>query len=822
VKREQSVLTPKVIEWLENRGLDPETADQYGWRASVAHVSGDVLEIPYVVGEDHVASKFRKLPKEFWQSANPQVVFWNYNALADRTLADQQLVITEGECLPPWTEVLTPGGWLPIGEYVGGPIAQWDNGALSWVTPTAFVAREHDGHLIRFVGGFVSMTVTAGHRMPGIDTKGKVCVLTAEQRSAGAYRHHLLPRSGVLNGEGIGLSADQIAFCIAISADATIDVRKGNDTGRGVKAAQPRYARIELKRARKVERMCKILQALGLPHKITHGKEGDDFSSGRTFFGIPLPDWVPGRFLPWEWIARATAEERDFIIDEIAQWDGNFVPNRNQTEYSTKHLVNAEWVQALCHTAGRCSTIIERKNQYGHWFKVSLLHGKSGGSYQNFKVEAVDYSGMVYCPTVPSTFFLAREGRRVFVTGNCDALSAIQSGFPRSVSVPNGAPQQELGDQETDRYAYVEHAKSALVGVKEIILAVDGDDAGRALMADLALRLGKARCKWVKYPLSRDKSRRLKDLNEVLLEYGTAGVRKTVEAAQWWAVEGVYSMDELPPLPDKPVFDIGIPGMEKHYKVRMGDFVVITGPPGQGKSTLVNDIVGNLIQRYGWRVAVASFEQPPQTDHRRALREWHARKPVNLQSPDEILKADAWINEHFRFIVPNEEVTASLRWVIEMIQLAVIRHDVRVVVIDPWNELDHSRPPDMRGDEYLNFAIRELKQVAKAMDIHLIVVAHPKKIMEVDGWPVCPGPYDISDGAAWNNKPEVVAAVWKAGPDKDETMFRVHKVRYHDVIGKPGDVWLRYNSYSRRFEAGTNPAEVAEATESASSRLRKR
>jgi twinkle protein len=223
-------------------------------------------------------------------------------------------------------------------------------------------------------------------------------------------------------------------------------------------------------------------------------------------------------------------------------------------------------------------------------------------------------------------------------------------------------------------------------------------------------------------------------------------------------------------------------------------------------------MVCRLIERYGWTVAMASFEQPPQTDHRRALREWHARKPVNLQSAAETIAADRWINQHFRFIVPNEETTANLKWVIEMIQLAKIRHNVKVVVIDPWNELDHDKPNDMATTEYVNFAIKELKRVARMMEVHLIVVAHPRKIQEIDGWPMCPGAYDVADSAAFVNKPEIVAAVWRPGPDTDDTMFRVHKSRYHDIIGKPGSLWLKYNSYTRRFEAGMDPALFREAT----------
>lgn len=39
-------------------------------------------------------------------------------------------------CVPGDTECLTPSGWVRMDAYAGQTIAQWDNGLLSWVTPT--------------------------------------------------------------------------------------------------------------------------------------------------------------------------------------------------------------------------------------------------------------------------------------------------------------------------------------------------------------------------------------------------------------------------------------------------------------------------------------------------------------------------------------------------------------------------------------------------------------------------------------------------------------------------------------------------------------
>ena len=184
-------------------------------------------------------------------------------------------------------------------------------------------------------------------------------------------------------------------------------------------------------------------------------------------------------------------------------------------------------------------------------------------------------------------------------------------------------------------------------------------------MNDLTLRLGKERCKWVRYPKG------CKDLNDALRRYGERGVQGVIARAEWIRVDVIYRMSEFSPVPARPAVSTGIEALNPHYRVRLGDFCVITGIPGHGKTTFVNDVLCRLAWHLGWRIAVASFEQHPQSDHRRALREWYLRLPLNdstgrqLPIADEIAQADQWIDEHFVFIVPSDDDLANLNWILE-------------------------------------------------------------------------------------------------------------------------------------------------------------
>jgi len=380
----------------------------------------------------------------------------------------------------------------------------------------------------------------------------------------------------------------------------------------------------------------------------------------------------------------------------------------------------------------------------------------------------------------------------IVTEGEFDAIAALQCGYARVVSVPDGAPAEEIGDKETKKYTYLDEAEAQLKGVREIILCTDGDNPGANLLQDLSLRLGRARCKWVVYPKG------CKDLNDALLKYGEKGVKQTIARAKWCKVDGKYLMSQLPPIPDRRTFNIGIQGLDKHYNIRTQDFCVVTGIPSHGKTAFVNDVCCHMVKNHSWKVAIASFEQSPQIDHKRNLRTWHAGKLMKMMSDREIAEADRWIDENFVFMVPDEDKDATLEWTLETAAAAILQDGCRLIVVDPWNEMDHVRPDSMSLTEYTGFAIKQFKKLAQKYDVHVIVAAHPAKPMRKnDGKLRIPSLYDVSDSAHWFNKPDVGLIIHRDSETK--TTVRIAKSRYHDQIGKPGDWLCTFDPSTNRF-----------------------
>lgn len=388
----------------------------------------------------------------------------------------------------------------------------------------------------------------------------------------------------------------------------------------------------------------------------------------------------------------------------------------------------------------------------------------------------------------------------VITEGHIDALSFMTAGLPRVVSVPNGAPSQEtpIGESRS-KYDFLQDC--GIEYVNEIVLAVDNDDPGHALLQDLANRLGRGKCKWISYPDG------CKDANDVLLKYGPGKLREIVASAKWVKVDGMYRLSELPPEPKEVMYKVGIAGMDELWRVSRGRMTVITGIPGHGKSQFVTDAMCHLADQ-GFVVSIASFEDTPRGSLLSRLLRWKLGGDPDYASKARYDEATAWVEDHFIFIHHPEdsEDAPTVDWYLERVQAAVIRHNVAIAVVDPWNELDHTvRNLDVAQTEYVGAMIAKMRRHAKQYRYHTMVVCHPRK-MEIGkgGKYTAPTGYSCADSAHFYNKPDVGLTVYR---DEDETHGQFTtvgcwKAKLEGQIGqKGGKMTFRFDGRSGRYGA---------------------
>ena len=390
----------------------------------------------------------------------------------------------------------------------------------------------------------------------------------------------------------------------------------------------------------------------------------------------------------------------------------------------------------------------------------------------------------------------------VITEGEIDALTAIDCGFPFTVSVPDGAPAVQAGEdpsdlppadpnaEKTGKFEFVWHNRERLKLIKRFILAVDNDPPGKRLEAELLRRLSPARCLFVTYPDG------CKDLNDVRRIHGQEGVTKVLNGARAYPLRGLYRLTDYPDTRDPETFSTGWPELDEYFRLFLGELVIVSGVPGMGKSTWVGNLCVNLASQYDWTIAIASFEIPTVPALRHKLRLAITGKPTTEWSHSEIQLADGWLNDHFVFIDDDPaggmDEDLTLEWLLERAEEAVIRDGVKVLVIDPWNEVEHARPRSENETEYHNRALRMIRRFAARFHVVAIIVAHPTKEVGRDGAVRVPTLYDIAGSAAWANKPDHGIIIHVPNQETRESVIWIKKARFN-WSGKKGDVTFAYD-----------------------------
>jgi hypothetical protein len=250
----------------------------------------------------------------------------------------------------------------------------------------------------------------------------------------------------------------------------------------------------------------------------------------------------------------------------------------------------------------------------------------------------------------------------------------------------------------------------------------------------------------------------------------------------------------------------GWPALDRHYTVKRGQWTVVTGIPGHGKSAVLDAMLVNLAMYQGWRFAVCSPENQPLERHAAGLMsiwagEAFGEGAVDRMTPATRDKARKWLDEHFVFVLPDEQ-GCTVTGILERVDWLSCQQNIHGVVIDPWNELEHRRPNNMTETEYISQSLTRMRRFARDYDLHLWLIAHPTKLskdIKTGHYPV-PTLYDISGSAHFRNKADMGLAVWRdMKNEKSATEVHIQKARFREC-GKPGKVDLYFDVVSGRFQ----------------------
>ena len=385
----------------------------------------------------------------------------------------------------------------------------------------------------------------------------------------------------------------------------------------------------------------------------------------------------------------------------------------------------------------------------------------------------------------------------IIVEGEMDALSWIEAGYLNVVSVPNGATKGSNKLEYLDNcWEYFEH-------LEKIYLATDQDDAGHNLKMELARRLDPDKCLTVDF-------KDCKDSNDYLKKYGILELLEVVKNAKEFPLDGVVNaydiQDEINHLYDMGLnagAQIGDEYFDEHLSFELGNKTIITGIPGHGKSEFLDYIMVKLAIKYGWKFGIFSPENMPLEIHVSKFAEKIIGKSFSGKYKMNPMEKDAaieFVNEHFKFICPNDDF--SLEGILKITKGMILRYGIKSFVIDPWNRLDDEPPIGSTETRYISKQLDMISQFQIKYMVHPFLVVHPTKMKkDKAGNYEVPNLYDLMGSSNFFNKTENGISVYKSWSKEDNkyvSEIHIQKVKFKH-LGKPGMCRYKWNFISGRY-----------------------
>lgn len=387
----------------------------------------------------------------------------------------------------------------------------------------------------------------------------------------------------------------------------------------------------------------------------------------------------------------------------------------------------------------------------------------------------------------------AKKGDSVIIVeGEMDALAYLTCGIEFVVSVPNGA------NKNLD---YLDSAVDFFEQKETVILAVDADPKGVELQTELARRIGPEKCKVVDF-------KDCKDANEYLQKYGGPELFKTVKDSTDYPVSGVFGAfdikDQIVNLwlnGLKPGLSIGSSEIDSAITWEQGRLAVVTGIPSHGKSEFVDYITCKLNLLHEWKCAYFSPENHPMELHYAKLAEKFTGVEFGAQTmrPHVFDQSYEYLRQNFFFIAPENEYTVDS--ILSRARYLVKRHGIKVLVIDPYNRLDHQYD-GMTETKYISDFLDKLTNFCRLNGVLIFLVAHPVKMYKENGAMPVPTLYSINGSSNFYNKADYGFTVYRKMQDGElinAVEVHVQKVKFKH-LGRPKLVEFNYNYKNGRFE----------------------
>lgn len=329
----------------------------------------------------------------------------------------------------------------------------------------------------------------------------------------------------------------------------------------------------------------------------------------------------------------------------------------------------------------------------------------------------------------------------IAVEGEMDAISLYQFGFPNVCSTSLGA-KKDLPQE------WIE----ALADADDIVLWYDEDEVGQDSVAHLVERLGSHRCRVAHIPdslaeiVEKKTGTRPKDANDLL----KAGVE--TDSIKW-------IIDYAQGIQNTAVVEVGAFGDQIHAEVMRGEealgvstgwssldnlikgwrtreLTVVTGHTSHGKSTWATEAMERICRIHDEPILMSALENGPVTVVRKMVQRVYGLPLSSIRSDNERAKIVSSIGEISNLPAYVIDLYGRQRFdaIAEAMLYARKRLGVKYMMLDHLHFI--AKENDRQDDrEFLDAVAMKLVSLTREIDIHLMLLCHPRGSVELNTLP---------------------------------------------------------------------------------------
>jgi twinkle protein len=239
---------------------------------------------------------------------------------------------------------------------------------------------------------------------------------------------------------------------------------------------------------------------------------------------------------------------------------------------------------------------------------------------------------------------------------------------------------------------------------------------------------------------------------------------------------GYFSLYDVPqrgPLAEM-VYSTGWVEMDDIFKLYPGQFVVVTGKPGSGKSTFWL----NLLCQLSWKHKKKHMLFVPENEGA-IIDKMELIYGQSLVQFSAFAHSQCFIQSSYDEHYDAEPRT--IEWMLDRAWNAWKSDGIDTVTIDPWNELEQARQNGEMMTDYVGRCLRLVKRFARETGVTFCIIAHPSKVSNDRDTQLG----DIEGSQHWWNKADAGIIVNREAGKTDSRVV-VAKVREQPVAGRPG------------------------------------